>query len=246
MLDKATNSGGPSDAFPATTQGLLSGLKGASGERYRATIEEVCRRYWKPVYAYTRAAWAKDNETAKDLTQAFFLFLVEDQHLKAFDPARGHFRGYLKVLLRSFVGHHDRALVALKRGGGMPVLSLDQDASRLETYVSGLEKPDPDALFDRVWRTEVLARSLDALKAKCSRRGSTLSYRIFEAYDLVPDPERPTYQDLSKTFQLSEAEIKQRLYRMREDLREEVRSELAHSALSDRDLEDEWNRLFGG
>src|SRR5262252_713441 len=99
MWDKATNLGGPSDAFPATTQGILDGLKGPDGPGYRASFEEICRRYWKPVYAYIRAAWAKNNESAKDLTQAFFLSLTEDGQLKAFDPARGNFRGYLKVIL---------------------------------------------------------------------------------------------------------------------------------------------------
>src|SRR6185436_15636171 len=96
----------------------------------------ICRRYWKPVYAYVRAAWAKNNESAKDLTQAFFLSLLEDERLKEFDASRGNFRGYVKMLLRSFVGHQDRALAALKRGGGAAVLSLNHDASGIEQHVA--------------------------------------------------------------------------------------------------------------
>ena len=245
MWDKATNLGGPSEAFPATTQGILDGLKGLDGARYRASFEEVCRRYWKPVYAYVRAAWAKSNESAKDLTQAFFLSLLQDDHLKAFDPARGNFRGYLKVLLRSFVGHQERALAALKRGGGAVPLSLNHDASGLEKHLSGATELDPEVLFERVWKTELVGRSVQSLKAHCAVSRLELSYRIFEAYDLAPDPERPTYQELSKRFQVSEGEVKNHLYRMREELRREIRSELAQSGLSDRDLDDEWNRLFG-
>src|SRR5262245_60106551 len=113
MWQKETSLGGSQNAFPATTQGIVSGLRGSD---YRASFEEICRRYWKPVYAYVRIAWAKDNETAKDLTQAFFLSLAEGNELKRFDPSRGSLRGYLKVLLRSFVGHQDRARAALKRG----------------------------------------------------------------------------------------------------------------------------------
>ncbi len=246
MWDKETKLGGPSDAFPATTQGIVDGLKGEDGARYRASFEEICRRYWKPVYAYVRAAWAKNNEAAKDLTQAFFLSLFEDGHLKAFDPARGNFRGFLKVLLRSFVGHHDRALAALKRGGGAAQLSLNHDASGLEKHLSGGTDQDPEALFERVWKTELVSHAVGVLKESCNRRGMTLSFRIFESYDLVSDAERPTYQDLAKTFNLSDGEIKNHLYRMREELRRELRSELALSGLSGRDLDDEWKRLFGG
>jgi RNA polymerase sigma-70 factor (ECF subfamily) len=246
MWDKETNLGGPTEGFPATTQGILEGLKASDGAGYRASFEEICRRYWKPVYAYVRAAWAKSNESAKDLTQAFFLLLLEENHLKAFDPSRGNFRGYLKVILRSFVGHHERALAALKRGGGAVILSLNHEAPGLEQHLAGTRDLDPDALFERVWKTELVGRSVEALKANCERRGLALSFRIFESYDLVPDAGRPTYQALAKTFQLGEGEIKNHLYRMREELRRELRSELAQSGLRDRDLEDEWNRLFGG
>src|SRR5688572_22453356 len=81
--------------------------------------EALARAYWKPVYAYVRLAWAKSNEDAKDLTQAFFLWLLEERALDGYDPARGGFRPFLKVLLRRFVGHQDRALGALRRGGSV-------------------------------------------------------------------------------------------------------------------------------
>src|SRR5262245_36438991 len=112
MWQKQTSLGGSRNDFPVTTQGILSGLQGSDAAGYRSSFEQIGRRYWKPVYAYLGAAWAKDNETAKDLAQAFFLSLAEDETLKRFDPTRGSLRGYLKVLLRSFVGHHDRALAA--------------------------------------------------------------------------------------------------------------------------------------
>lgn len=246
MWQNETSLGGPRNDFPLTTQGIVSGLKDGDDLRYRASFEQICRRYWRPVYAYIRAAWAKEPETAKDLAQAFFLSLSEDDALKRFDPSRGSFRGYLKVLLRSFVGHQDRALAALKRGGRVAVLSLSDDASSLERLLTGGEQADPEALFERVWRTELVGRALETLKERCGSPDDSVAFRVFEAYDLAPDVGRPTYLELSEKFRLTEGEIKRHLYRMRESLREEVRSELARCTLSDRDFEDEWQRLFGG
>jgi RNA polymerase sigma-70 factor (ECF subfamily) len=233
MLNE-TSLGGDQNVFPPTTQGILAGLQGAD---YRASLETFCARYWKPVYAYLRAAWAKDNDTAKDLTQAFFLFLTEDDALKRFDAARGSLRGYLKVLLRSFVGHQERSLATLKRGGRVAVVSLD--TSGLDPVLSA--PVDPEAIFERVWKTELVARAMAALE----RQGG-VAFRIFAAYDLVPDGERPTYRELADRFRVSEAEVKNGLYRMREELRVGIRSELAQGTLSERDLEDEWKRLFAG
>jgi len=245
MWQKDTSLGGSRNAFPPTTQGIVSGLRGPDGSIYRASFEEICRRYWKPVYAYVRVAWTKDNETAKDLTQAFFLSLAEGDTLKRFDPSRGSLRGYLKVLLRSFVGHEDRARAALKRGGGAAVVSLPPDTSGLERLLTGAPSADAETLFERIWRTELVGRALEALRARCRANGNEVRFRVFEAYDFVPENERPTYKDLSEKFRLPEGEIKNHLYRMREELREEIRSELAQGTLSERDLEDEWTRLFG-
>src|SRR4030095_4624679 len=201
MWQKDTSLGGSRNAFPATTQGIVTGLRGSD---YRASFEEVCRRYWKPVYAYLRVAWAKDNETAKDLAQAFFLSLTEGDALKRFDPSRGSLRVYWKVLLRSLVGHEDRAKAAIKRGGGAPVLSLPPDTSGLDRLLTGAQNMAAEVSFGRVWRAELVGRALEALRARCRGRGSEIPFQVFEAYDFVPDPQRPTYKELSERFRVAE------------------------------------------
>ncbi len=64
-------------------------------------------------------------------------------------------------------------------------------------------------------------------------------------YDLVAESKRPTYADLASRLGLPEEEVKNRLVRMREALRLEIRAELAGMTGDERDLEDEWNALFG-
>jgi len=107
-----TSLGGDGDRFPETG-GDIRSLLGQDPSR----LELLCRRYWKPVYAYVRIAWSKGNEDAKDLTQAFFLWLMEGETLARYDAEKGGFRAYLKTLLKRFVGHEERALQRLKRGG---------------------------------------------------------------------------------------------------------------------------------
>ena len=143
MNGNDTTLGGSRRQFPDTTEGLLSRL---SGDRdYRSGIEELCRRYWKPVYRYLRIAWAKTNDDAKDITQSFFLWLAEAEALRRYDAGRGGFRRFLKLLLNGFVSNELKSEHRLKRGGGR-VISLD-DAQIAEA--AGADETDPGRGFDR-------------------------------------------------------------------------------------------------
>src|SRR5258708_32972394 len=123
-----TSLGGPLKGFPETRMTLVTGLHSADSKERAAAFEAICASYWKPIYSYARIAWAKGNEEAKDLTQAFLLWLLEGEALDRFESERGSFRRYLKVLLRSFVGHQAAALGRLKRGGGAVIPSPDREA----------------------------------------------------------------------------------------------------------------------
>ena len=48
-------------------------------------LEQLCRTYWRPLYLFVRSS-GYDEETAKDLTQAFFERLIEKDCLKGCRP----------------------------------------------------------------------------------------------------------------------------------------------------------------
>ena len=238
-----TTLGGPDRYFPETTSGFLSCLRQATDEGYRAALEILCRRYWKPVYAYVRAAWSKTNDDAKDLTQAFFLWLQENGALKRFDEARGGLRPYLKVLLRRFVKDRDVALHRLKRGGHQTLLSIEA-VPDFDALAADPRAVDPEAVFERVWRTELVEQAVDRLRRRCRDDGRTAAFAVFEGYELAAESERPTYRDLASRLGLTEAEVRRHLNALREELVREIRAEIAQLAADDLERTDEWNTLF--
>lgn len=224
--------------FPDTSWSLISRLCASGEQRYREGLDDLCRRYWRPAFAYVRAAWAKSDEEAKDLTQAFFLWLIEDEALRSYVPERGGFRPFLKTLLRRFVGHQAEALARLKRGGGRTPLALD-----------GVEPPaavdaDPERAFERAWLTEVVDQSIRRVRERRQEKGDAVSFRLYDAYELAPETERPLYRDLAAQQGLREAEVRDRLFSLREEIRAEVRRELARVTADDRELEDEWRSFL--
>ncbi len=240
-----TNMGGEQRSFGETAHDMVAGLRNPNGPEYKKAFEDFCRRYWKPVYAYVRAGWAKGNEESKDLTQAFFLWLAEGDALRKFEPERGSLRRFLRVLLRSFIGHDEVALARLKRGGGAKVVSLDAGAAEFESLVPDPRSPDPEANYERVWRHTVLQHAVQHLRSDCVARGRVADFNLFADYDLLPEPVRPTYKELAVRYQVDEAEVKKRLLDVRDRLRREVRAELARVTTHDQAIEDEWTTLFG-
>jgi len=238
-----TTLGGGDKAFPETTLGFAGGLRNPATADYSRSLETLCSRYWKPVYSYIRIAWAKSNEDAKDVTQAFFAWLLEEDALRKYDPARGGFRAYLKVLLRRFVGHAERDLHRLKRGGGARVFSLDGDAPQLPELQSG--DVDPEKVFERVWLEELVQQSIGRVRERFVQSGREARFRAYEAFALASDGARPSYAEIAARHGLTVGEVEKALFLVREEIRQELRASLARSAGSDRELEDEWKRLLG-
>jgi RNA polymerase sigma-70 factor (ECF subfamily) len=209
-------------------------------------MEQLAQRYWKPVYAYVRAKWAKSNDDAKDLTQAFFLVLLEEDVLERFKPELGSFRRYLKVLLQRFLGHQDRALARLKRGGGIRILSLDADDQALRDVVPDSKAAEPEKVFERAWTVEVLKRATERAREHFRSMQQDLAFRIYEEYVLGPPDARPTYSELALRHGLKEREVETFLTLVRLKMREELLQELAEQTTDDQHLKEEWNALFQG
>jgi RNA polymerase sigma-70 factor (ECF subfamily) len=241
-----TSLGGAERRFPETTSGILDLLRDPAPEKRRALFELLSRRYWKPIYAYVRIAWAKSNEDAKDRTQAFFLWLWEEAVLDRFDSERGGLRAYLKVLLRRFVGHQETALARLKRGGGHRSLSLEGAVPHIRELESDPAQADPEKIFERIWLVEIVHQAIDRVRERHEKAGHPRAFQIYEAYDLEQRSERPTYEDLALRFGLPPSEVKTHLCALREEIRSEIRAELSRITVNDQELEDEWKRLFEG
>ena len=63
-------------------------------EEGRAGFAELYQLYWYPLYAFARRG-GHSPEDAQDLTQGFFLHLLENRALTHVDRLKGKFRSFL-------------------------------------------------------------------------------------------------------------------------------------------------------
>ncbi len=245
MRDSDTNIGGKRRGFPETDSDLLPGLRAPDAGVRRVAFEDLCQRYWKPAYLFLRTGWAKTNEDAKDLTQAFFLWLLESGAVSGYDAGRGSFRRYLKVMLRSFVSHEDRALHALKRGGGVQFLSLEGSMPQVEEVLPDSGQADPEKVFERMWLVELVKAATERVREQYRREGRDAAFEIYKEYVLDAGGERPTYAALADRLGLNVRDVEAQLRALRLSLRREIRSELSQMTPGDHELEEELVAIFG-
>lgn len=65
-------------------------------------LEDLCRTYWYPLYAYVRRR-GYSVEDAQDLTQAFFAHLLSRDFLGGVGPEKGRFRSFLLACLKHYL-----------------------------------------------------------------------------------------------------------------------------------------------
>jgi RNA polymerase sigma-70 factor (ECF subfamily) len=123
----------------------------ADGTKRRLAQTRVLQYYQGAVYRYIRAL-VRDADKADDIFQNFALRFVRGD-FKAWNPARGRFRDYLKQCLRNLVTDSFR---------GPPAPGpLGQGA---EPMVVDLPDAGAERAFEENWIQEVLRRAWDTLR----------------------------------------------------------------------------------
>src|SRR6266404_5327472 len=61
--------------FTTTHWSVVPGAQGGSPGAHEA-LENLCRTYWRPIYGFVRRQ-GTDPEEAKDITQGFFVLILE-------------------------------------------------------------------------------------------------------------------------------------------------------------------------
>jgi RNA polymerase sigma factor (sigma-70 family) len=240
--DPQTEIGAGNAQFPPTTWSLVQNLS-ERGSREEA-FQGLCQRYWRPIYCYVRRAWRKGNEDAKDTTQAFFAWLVSGDVLARFDPSQGHFRYYLKGLLRNFVLKQEAAGRALKRGGGAAPLELGA-LEQAESVLPPSDADSPEEAFDRQFVSDLLDAALARTRARCEAAGALDSFRAFELYELGAPGTKPTYASVADELEVSPNVVRHRLGAVRAQIQVELRALLRETVSSPEQFATEWAALFG-
>jgi RNA polymerase sigma factor (sigma-70 family) len=205
-------------------------------------LEELCRTYWFPLYAYARRrGYAKED--AEDLTQTFFARFLAKNYLEGLSAERGRFRAFLLASLKHFLANEWDKSQRQKRGGGMTPLSLDWQTADTQFQIAGTAEPSPEQAFDREWALALLACVIERLRVECAAENNDRLFEVLKPFLTVGKSAIP-YPQAAAELGISEGAARTAVHRLRRRYREVLRDEIAQTLSDPANVAEEMQALF--
>lgn len=219
---------------------VLTAAQSASAGSMEA-FGQLYRDYWPALYAYVRRRGYPPTE-AEDITQDFFIALLEKDRLRNVKREGGRFRAFLLAALRNHLANvWDRAQT-VRRGGGVRPLALDEASAEAQYQLAGEGLP-PESLFDRQWALSLIEIARRGLEAELTSAGKGDFYRL--AAPLVwDDPSARGYGELAAECGLSEGALRVAVHRLRHRFGERLRAEVARTVEDPAEVPTELRHLI--
>jgi RNA polymerase sigma-70 factor (ECF subfamily) len=225
--------------FPTTRWTLVIAAADPQRQEARAALVSLCDGYWYPLYAYVRRRGYPADQ-AQDLTQEFFVRVMEGRYLDRADPEKGRFRAFILTSLKFFLADEDDRSRAQKRGGGR-VLSFEISSGEDRYLREPAHNETPERIFDRRWALSVLDRVVDRLRAEFVEHGRLDHFNRLKVF-LLDQAEMP-YAALAREMGTSEGALKVAIHRLRRRYRDLFRQEIAETVSDAAEVESELRYL---
>jgi RNA polymerase sigma factor (sigma-70 family) len=205
-------------------------------------LEKLCRTYWRPIYSFLRRQGIAPEE-AKDVTQGFFALLLERRDLSAVRKEKGRLRSYLLTSLKHFLSNERNRAMAIKRGQGQRLISLDQLHQGERAGFEPADTATADQIYERRWAMTVLNQVLARLEEEHRAAGKM---QLFEQLQksFTDEPDRSSQVNIAHDLGMTENAVYQAFHRFRQRYRELLREEVAHTVAVAVDIEDELRHLI--
>jgi RNA polymerase sigma factor (sigma-70 family) len=229
--------------FPVTHWSLVRAVQDGSAEDSARAMEELCKSYWYPIYAFLRRDGHSPHD-AEDLTQAFFHRLITEHALLTAQPEAGKLRSWLLGVLKHLLSDHHRHHEAQKRGGGVPHVSFDELAAEERYAHEPQTVGDPDALFTHVWAQSLLAGVRGKLREAYEGAGRREVFELLLPF-LLWDKDPPSCREIAQQIGSSEVATRILIHRLRVKFRSLLREEVARTVLTPEEIPGEMAWLQG-
>jgi RNA polymerase sigma factor (sigma-70 family) len=214
---------------------IAAGADHSSLERTDA-LERLCGGYCYPVYVFIRRR-GYSYEKAQDLTQEFFLRILDGAFFERANPEKGRFRSFLLGAVQNFLSDAADREKSQKRGGGVLPLSFDFVTGESNYAREPRHTETPERIFQRKWARTLLDRVMESLSVEFAADGKLDLFERIKGY-LTGDGDLK-YAELGAELNLTESGVKSSIRRMRQRYRDLLRAEVVATVADPSEVEDE-------
>jgi RNA polymerase sigma factor (sigma-70 family) len=213
--------------FPTTRWSRVIRASDSADPGARTALEELCRDYWFPLYAFVRRHGLSPHE-AEDIVQGFLADLIERGHMASMDQSKGRFRSFLRAACEHYLANrrdHDRAA---KRGGGVTIVSINRLDAESRYDREPAQELTAERLFERRWALTVLSRVLGRLEDEAVLAGKGVLFARLSPV-LQGDKLAPSYAAIGAELAMSDGAVRVAAHRLRARYRELLREEVGRT-----------------
>ena len=228
-----------SSQFPTTRWTLVVTAADPHRKGAQSALVSLCENYWYPLYAYVRRSGYPADQ-AQDLTQEFFMRVLEGRYLYHADPEKGRFRSFILTSLKFFVADEEDCQRAYKRGGGA-VVPLEFSSGEERYQREPAHDETPERIFERRWALSVLDRVVEKLRDEFVHHGRPEHFERLKVF-LLGQSDAP-YAALAREMNTSEGALKVAIHRLRKRYRDLFRQEITDTVADPAEVESELKYL---
>jgi DNA-directed RNA polymerase specialized sigma24 family protein len=228
--------------FPTTAWHLVLAVDSDSSVAGNEAFAALCRSYWHPIYAYIRQKGFPIEE-AQDLTQEFFVRVLEKGYFNEADPARGRFRYFLLTAINHFLSNQRDRERAQKRGGGRIFLSLEMEEAENHYRRLPVDNQTPEKIYEKQWTVTILESVMTRLRTELEQEGRSGQFDRWKPF-LAGEQERSGYGQLAAACGMTEAAARVAVHRMRRRYQQLLRDQIAQTLAQREEIEDEIRYLL--
>ncbi len=210
---------------------------------FQTALSELYRIYRYPLYAYVRRRGHAPEE-AQDLTQGFFLHLLEHKTLERADPLKGKFRSFLLGSLQNYLSTEAERARCLKRGGGVEFVPLDLQTAENRYRLEPIEALTPEKVFAARWAVALLGEAMNRLRQEYATPQKTATLEVLKAFlDIGNSKAAPSYEEAAAALQVGVGSVKTLIHRLRKQYAVLVREQIERTVSDPSDIDAEIHEL---
>lgn len=228
--------------FATTRWTMVASAGGGEARSAEEALEAICGTYWFPLYAFVRRQ-GHTKEEAEDLTQSFFVDLLERKPWQQLDRERGKFRAFLLAALKHFLANSRETARCQKRGGKVLHLSLDWQTADSRFHLADTSQSAPDQSYDREWGVQLLQQVLDRLRDEALAEGTTSRFEVLKDF-LSSGSGDASYESAAAALGINSGAARVAVHRLRKRYRQLLREEIARTLADPTLVDDELRSLF--
>jgi DNA-directed RNA polymerase specialized sigma24 family protein len=221
--------GGEAGQFHTTRWTLVISSAHDQSQTGRAALAALCQIYWYPLYAFARRRGYSPPD-AQDLTQGFFLHILEHRALSRVDRLKGKFRSFLLACFQNYLSVETQRARTLKRGGQYHFISLDLETAEHRYRYEPADYLTAEKIFEARWAFSLLEHAMTVVRQEYVARGKESVFDILRAFVGIGEtkPEN-SYEEAAKALGVGVGTVKTFIYRLRKRYLAVVREEVART-----------------